>query len=219
MRFPKLSEVQALVREGYALNAVPDQAVARWMAANMFDLRLHARLGSLLALPENATVPPWASFKGKSWAEAGMRLLAPLCDDEGVMRSVVAQGVAEEGGAAVPAGCSHEGLLVSCPEGRNLLAGRDKPSRVIITGDFCTWLRWVERSQRADEKTAVWGVLPASWTPSLAAKIPIGSRVLVVSRGNTEPTKRQNKVIASLQPRVANGDVELRFWPKVGAAS
>lgn len=171
-RYPEASEVAALLREAFPLNAVPGDAVRRWMVANGYDLDLHARWGSVVALPESAPVPFWACLHGKAWPDLGLRLLAPLCDAQGALRSLVAQSVAPgRTGAAHPTCHEHDGLIVACPTARRPLMNKQQTRRVVIVGTFREWLRHAESMRRRGEATSVWGVLPQAWSKGLTAAL------------------------------------------------
>lgn len=166
---PKPAEVAALLREAYAINAVPDTKVRRWMDANGYATKLHAQWGSVVALPESAPVPRWARTRTEAWPRLGLRLLAPLCDARGLLRSVVAQSVSRDRpGAASPANHGHDALVVACPTARRAMIARKATARVVVTGTFRAWLRCAEAMRSRGEETGVWGLLPRAWSPSLA---------------------------------------------------
>lgn len=184
-RYPEASEVAALLRETFPLNAVPDDAVRRWMLANGYDLDLHARWGSVVALPESASVPSWARLRGQAWPDLALRLLAPLCDAQGALRSFVAQSVAPgRTGATNPAGHAHDGLIVACPTARRAMMTKQQTRRVVIVGSFRTWLRCIEGIRRRDETTSVWGLLPQAWIGGLSAALA-GADVTLIADAST----------------------------------
>ena len=206
------AEKGALLRECFAIDWLPDDTVRDWMEEQRFDFDLHARLGSVMGLAPDTPVPSWAEHRGTPWPQAGRRLLAPLCDADGKMRSFVAQSVTGAG-ASVPTGYSTDGLIVACPTARGGLAGNVNPSTILITDSFLSWLREVENAQQCVATVAVWGLLQDSWTPALLSKIPADCTVTLVREPNTRESDRLLHARNALQPRIANGDIELKQWP------
>jgi hypothetical protein len=149
-------------------------------------------LGLARALPWDAHLPGWASFRGRRpraalWTETGHRLILPVCDALGRMRSVRAWSVRATGDPKrlSPRGHRATSLLLACPNGVALLAsGRfpetARPFRVVLTEgepDFLTWAtRW---SDAAEDAPVVFGVISGGWGNDFAARIPDGSRVIV----------------------------------------
>ena len=133
-------------------------------------------------------LPTWA----RPWVTSGHRLIVPLYDDRGLMRSVLARSI--DAGAQrkslAPSGYGRARLLMSCPFGRWLLAtgqwpewwARSRELRVVVAeGEtdflFCAG-QW---SDAAEYAPATLGIMSGSWTPELAARLPDGATVVVAT--------------------------------------
>ena len=147
------------------------------------------------ALPPTAPLPAWASFRracaGRvSWIESGHRLLVPIFDALGRMRSVRAWCVREhdtdDPKRVSPAGYAYRHLVLACGQGVALLSGgwekmggQPRP-RVVITQGESDFLTWATHSSDADERAPiVLGVVAGAWSDDFARRIPDGARVFV----------------------------------------
>jgi hypothetical protein len=174
-----------------------------WGAVELWDV---AR-----ALPPGAATPRWARHGGRSWAQTGHRLLVPMFDVRGRMRSVRAWRVAGEGGPKrlPPAGYRASELVMACPLGRRLLqtgqkppeAGGGPPRLAIVEGepDFLTWT--TRLAGGTDEATALWGVVSRSWSPGHAERVPDGTHVAVLTHDDAAGERYARDIIASLADR------------------
>lgn len=143
-------------------------------------------------LPDDARCPGWACIRGRSWVQAGYRLVVPMVDYLGVVRSLRAWRLPDEGldvgdvdalpKRLAPAKHSTVGLVMACPVARHMLAtGATGPMRDVIIAegepDFMTWATSVNDASEAPP--AVLGVVSAAWSDAIATRIPEGSRVLI----------------------------------------
>jgi hypothetical protein len=146
-------------------------------------------------IPYGLPLPDWASY-GFSWARTNYRLVFPLYDHFGRMRSLHARSLSiqpHSGPKAVTAkGTSTVGLVMADALGQQMLAGGalpewwqgDTPFRVVVTEgepDFLTWA--VQPSDAMEYPPAVLGIIgggtSGSWTPDLAARVPSGHKVVI----------------------------------------
>ncbi|MGD0680045.1 MAG: hypothetical protein ABSC94_32070 [Polyangiaceae bacterium] len=144
------------------------------------------------ALPPTASLPAWASFRGArprrvSWIESGHRLILPVYDALGRMRSVRAWCIrdTDDPKRVPPAGYASRHLVLACAAGVMMLrAGGEGdatgPSAVVIAEgepDFLTWAtRW---SDAAESVPIVLGVFAGAWSDAVAERIPPRARVVV----------------------------------------
>jgi len=134
-------------------------------------------------LPEGASVPDWATFRGSSWSDLGYRLLFPLVDSEGAIRSVRARhpDEAPDGTPKTlpPAGRGLGGLVLACPTSRAWLRGGwSRHARVVVAEGEPAWLAWVSAGVPA------FGIFSGAWQQGHADKIPRGRTVIVATDHN-----------------------------------
>jgi hypothetical protein len=162
---------------------VRDAEVGAWL-----DSRLGAGAASrvsagrlAVALYAQAAAPSWAALRRQSWARLGYRLLVPMVDAAGMVRSVRARcvGQARDGmpKALPPTGFTQRGLVMASPGAVAMLKGVGWPAEVVVAEGEPQWLAacltWPGR--------AVLGIVAGSWTDELAAKVPTCASVLVVT--------------------------------------
>lgn len=176
------------------------------------DRRVYAMLRSRALSPEAVTdldlarvltpgapLPRWARFKGehpasKPWPELGFRLVLPVYDAKGAMRSVRAWRVTEpaykgEPKRLPPYDFAVKGLALACPVAQRMLAeGRapawwpeGEPMGVVLCEgepDFLTVATsYHDAHPRPDAVLGIPG--SGSWSEALAARIPDGAWVYV----------------------------------------
>lgn len=150
----------------------------RGLAAELADLFDLAR-----AIPQELPLPSWARFRGATWTETGHRLLVPVFDARGAMRSVRAWCVrpgAELPKRLPPAGHRAAGLVLADGIAVAMLAGHEAPKRVVVVEGEPDFVTWATRFSDADEAPpAVLGLVSGAWSDELAARIPNGARVAV----------------------------------------
>lgn len=142
------------------------------------------------AIPDGAELPRWASYKGdaperRTWLALGFRLVLPVYDVAGAMRSVRGWRVLDGDGPKrlPPSGFRASGLVMADGAGvalleRASLDGTD--GRVVIVEGEPDFLTWATRfPDSAEAVPAVLGILSGSWTDEIAARIPDGARVIV----------------------------------------
>jgi hypothetical protein len=168
------------------------------------------------ALPRGAAVPGWATFAGQVWSAGRHRLIVPMYDAAGRLRSLHARAVSTNKGVPKglsPAGHAVGGLVMADPLSRLLLAGAacgdGEPASetvrrcglVICEGvpDFLTWgTRWGDAAESAP---AVLGIISGSWTEQIAALIP--ARTVVYLRTHADPAgaKYAAQIASTLEQR------------------
>jgi hypothetical protein len=154
-----------------------DTPVCRWLSSRAInpisveDLDLARAL-----LPDRPALPRWARFRGRSWRKTGHRLVLPLFDADGALRSLQARSVESNPKpgekAANPAGARVAGLVFADGLAQQFLRGEqtELTDVVIVEGvpDYLTWAtRWGTDSALEDAP-AVFGVVAGScpsWQP------------------------------------------------------
>jgi 5S rRNA maturation endonuclease (ribonuclease M5) len=174
---PPLEDVARLLRQSARVDSITGQ-VARWLRSRGLDPEGCSRLARAM----RGHGPRWARYQGRSWADLGYRLLLPVYDAVGALRSVRARLVT--GGdvpkSLPPSGHSTAGLVLANRGAVAMLRGGEKgpPARVVIAEGEPDYLTWASRLP-----AGAWAVLglPGSgaWTAALAARIPSGSEVVI----------------------------------------
>lgn len=166
-------------------------------------------------LPRGTACPAWAAFRGQPWSAGRHRLVVPIYDATGKVRSLHARAVSAFAGVPKglsPAGYAVGGLVMADQLTRLLLAGQDvadgtaaeavrQYGLVICEGvpDFLTWAtRWGDAAETAP---GVLGVISGSWSNPIAARIASGTRVYVRAHGDAAGGKYSSAIVASLDAR------------------
>lgn len=197
-----------------------DREVSSWLRGRGLRVyELYAR-DLVRALPTTASLPAWARKRDEqgnpvSWVDHGHRLITPLFDQQGVMRSVRARYVGNAPKhfpkSLTPAGFKAAGLVMADPYARVVLEAGSVPSdwfnahpfRLVVTEgepDFLTWALQVHQARWAP-RWAVIGLESGGWTSELAARVPDGSHVSIWTHSDTAGERYAAKVVESLSPR------------------
>jgi hypothetical protein len=171
------------------------------------------------ALLPTVSLPAWASFRRArpsrvSWIESGHRLLVPIVDALGRMRSVRAWCVrdcdVDDPKRVSPAGYAYRHLVLACGQGVALLSGRweelggQPRPRVVITQGEPDFLTWATRSSDAAESVPiVLGVFAGAWSDAFARRIPDGARVFVRTHHDAAGDACAEAIWRSLEGRAA----------------
>lgn len=178
------------------------------------DRVFRARLAR--ALPVGVELPAWAGFasSGRSWAEAGYRLIFPVYDASGAMRSLIARRTrtAKRGPHSVaPAGYARGGLVLGCERGLALLRGEGRGASTLVIAegemDFIAWA-----TARGAASRACWGIFSGSLTAELLERIPDGTRVLLATDHDEAGEGYAAKALALLHARLEAGRLRAERW-------
>jgi hypothetical protein len=178
-----------------------------------------ARRDLARALPASAKCPAWAGTgdddRWRSWAAQGARLVVPLFDARGELRSVLARfpRKVEVGPKSLGAkGYQRGGLVMANAQARAWLNGIDAtPSRCsVLEGETCYLLSaagpaprqtWASRGG----SPAFFGVFSGSWTRELADRIPDGSHVAIATDDDDQGDAYAREIGGTLAARVGAG--------------
>jgi hypothetical protein len=187
--YPPGSEVGALWSLCHPV--LGDTEVCRWIEGRGLAPASIARHDLARALPVSRDLPRWASYCGdrsirsrpEPWSALGYRLIVPLYDAGGVIRSVRARAITElaptSPKALPPSGHASQGLVLADALAAQMLVRGAWPERtetrvVVAEGepDFLTW------GMRAT--VAVLGIAGSGqWTEGIAQRIPSGTTVII----------------------------------------
>jgi len=179
--------------------------VAAWLNSRALDAGAVEDFDLARALPSGVRLPCWAGCRGKTWCEAGYRLLLPMFDKLGALRSLRARRVIPGEGPKnlAPAGCSTGGLVMADALGRKLLETGRRPEswpaavplRIVVAEGEPDFLTWGTRFSDADATApAVLGVVSGGWTSGIASRLPDGARVIVRTHLD-EPGERYARAV------------------------
>lgn len=193
--YPVQSDVLRLWQSGTKLNADSDVCElleSRAINPQAVDAQDLARL-----IPEAASgLPGWAKYQGEPWTVTGHRLLLPVYDCTGSMRSVRAWRVtaSDTPKRLPPGGHKATGLILANRDGVELLKGESGPGRILFVEGEPDWLTWSLQAA-----FPVFGVLSGAWTPEHAAKVPLGSEILIRTHNDKAGDKYADQIVDSLK--------------------
>ena len=197
--YPPIAEVEALL----ASCALPseDAEVAAWLRMRPIEPERIDGAETAYALPIGAPGASWAKYGGVPWAVTGHRMLVPMFDAAGVLRSVRAGRViaGDSPKRLPPAGHKAARLVMACPLARAMLRGTFAAERVIVSEgepDFWAWSCATGIAAHARI-----GITSGAWTQELANKIPSGAIVFVRTDNDAAGDKYAAEIIASLKGR------------------
>jgi hypothetical protein len=179
-----------------------DEQVSKYLRGRAIDPTVVARRD--LARVVGSEQPWWASYRGdapvsRSWNSLGYRLIVPMFDHEGSLRSVRAWRVTEGEPKRLPAIGKAGELVMADPVALNMLRRAGKPWRVtIVEGepDFLT-----RASITEDERVATLGIVSGSWTPAFAERVPLGARVFIRTDVDNAGNRYADNVVSTLRRR------------------
>jgi hypothetical protein len=164
-------------------------------AATRFDLARALVLSTGLW----CQMPKWARYQGNWWPAHGYKIIIPTYDATGTMRGVRAWRVSEGDGPKrlPPSGHRATGLVLANPAAVRVLRGERGPSRIVICEGEPDLLTWAIRAPWL----AVLGVLSGSWTSEFAARVPLGSEVIIRTHHDEAGDRYAGEVLKSVRSR------------------
>jgi len=187
------------VRELWCCSTVGTPEVSAWLESRL-GVDAAASVRPLVRqMPLRGTLPGWARAKGGDWRQAGYLGLLPMWDHLGVMRGLRARQVMNRPGhkSAGAAGCRGQGLVLACPMALRMLQGGRPPEHgLVITEGEPAYLGWAAR-----RREAVIGIGSGWWTLEFAARVPVGTRVLLAVDHDTAGERYADHVALTLSGR------------------
>lgn len=174
--YPSEAEVIRLLVEGEA--CTDNDHVSSWLSARGLD-PVKVDMAGGRALQDRQTLPRWAGYKGRSWVDTGHRMVLPMHDAYGAIRSVRAARVVdgETPKRLPPGGHKASELVLACDLGVAMLRGQFTPERILIVEgepDFLEALSW-----QTERPYARIGIVSGSWTWRFAERVPAHAEVHV----------------------------------------
>ena len=225
--YPPTGEVLELLR--HCIPTADDDGVSAYLRSRGVDPVEVDDRRLAMALPAGVSLPAWARFGAHTWTEIGHRLLVPLVDYKGDIRSVVARRVidGETPKALPPKGFGKAGLVWACPFARTLLReGRPEwwtsdapPLRIYVVegdSDFLTaatgashGIRWSDADEYAP---AIIGITSGAWTPEIAARIPDGVELVIATDDDDAGDRFADSIARSVSARITTGTLRTSRW-------
>jgi hypothetical protein len=190
--YPPTAEVLALWQAALPVADVEPCAVALGLRG-LFP-------GPELARALAGTLPRWARYQGRSWLESGHRVALPVYDSAGELRSVRAWQIQRDADGPKrlpPWGHRASGLVLANTQGLTMLRAPCAPVRLLIAEGEPDTLSLCERYPGI----AVIGVLSGSWSEAFAARVPLGSEVVVLTHADDAGDRYAEQIRSTLAKR------------------
>lgn len=141
-------------------------------------------------------LPNWAKYRGSSWLQTGHRLVLPVYDAMGALRSVRAWRVTDHDSPKrlPPGGHKATGLVLANDDTLDLLRGDGGPTRLVVVEGEPDFLTWATRHQGP-----VVGLLSGAWTQAHADRIPFGSVVDLRTHCDTAGDKYAGQFVETMK--------------------
>lgn len=153
------------------------------------------------ALPEYSDILPAARFRGRTWDETTHRLVVPVFDAEGKMRSVrgwaCLAGVEGAPKRLPLAGYLSAGLLLANALFAGAMASGKVQGQYLITEGEPDYLTWASRWDGP-----VCGIGSGWWTQAHADRIPWGAEVIIATHRDRAGDKYAQEVASTLRGKV-----------------
>lgn len=195
-------------------------AVRDYLVRRKIDPTAVADLGMAHAIPDRpcGPLPSWAN----AWWRTGHRLIVPLVDVAGEVRSVVARYVGRDSEVpkSLPPSGGYErcGLVIACPLAQQLLALGTRPDwwpadrtleLVIVEGEIDALALSTHWSDAASEAPATMGVLSGAWRQAHANRIPPGTTITIATDPDEAGDRYSEQILETFAGR---DDLILRRW-------
>ena len=207
--YPPVGEVEAVW--ALARPVVADAEASAYLEGRALNLSLVDLYDLARVIPHGVDLPAWAAIgeKPRPWSRAGYRLIVPVYDATGAMRSLRAWTFAAARAKRIaPTGHTTAGLVMADMVAREVLrtgavpAYLDAPMIVVVTEGEPDFLSWAGSVSDANETPpAVFGVVNSAWSAEVAARIPDGSRVALRTHLDQSGHKYANEAIRTLGRR------------------
>ena len=195
---------------GRCMGVLDDAGVCEWLQGRGLHPATIEDLDLARVVP-SGEFPGWARLRGRSWRESGHRLVVPLHDARGDLRSFQARQVEPEGGgpkSVSPCGVEVRGLVFADALGRRVLRRGDRhpPFDLVLAEGVPDYLSWASRwgcDAGLEDSPAVLSVVAGSWTQDVAERIPSGSRLALRMHGDDAGDCYAATVARTLDGRVS----------------
>lgn len=198
--YPPEREVMAVWQSADRVDL--DAECVAWCESRSLDAETIADADLARAIPVTAILPRWASYHRESWTRTGHRMIVPMRDAHGKIRSVRATRIVtgEAPKRLPPGGCKATELVMADAFAVAMLDGTFKPTRVVITEGEPDFLTRATR-KNVGGIVAVLGIVNGTWHEQLADRIPDMTTVIVRTDHDAAGDAYAQLIQASLKSR------------------
>lgn len=195
--YPPTRELEAFWEACGALGE-PERA---WCDGRGLDAELVGEI--VRGLPVDGDLPRWVRYQGRSWRETGHRIVVPVYDSTGEMRSVRAIRVTdgESPKRLPPSGFKAAGLVMADEFGVAMLRGTYAPKRVLILEGEPDFISSV--TTPTTHIYARIGITSGSWSAAFAARLPRGTKVFLATHDDAAGEKYAQAIEQTLTTQQA----------------
>lgn len=211
-KYPDSTEVMRLWES--SLPATEDHDTSSWLESRGLDPVKIQSLNLARTLDKNIKLPVWASFRRRGWFTAGYRLIFPMWDAKGRMKTLHARRFNDHNPKAVaPSGYELRGTILACNTAKRILETGKLPEhlssadqlKIIITEGEPDFLTWATR-ENPNKDYVVIGVISGSWPDdsigrNLASRIPEGSHIYIRIHGDEKGKKYVDSLTSTFKGR------------------
>jgi hypothetical protein len=200
--YPAPGEVSLVWDAAGALSA--DAEAAAWATSRGLDADRIDAAGLARVIAADARLPRWAAYQGAPWTATGHRLVVPMRDASGVIRSVRAGRIVDGDTPKrlPPGGHKATGLVMACEIGTAMLLGTLAPREVCLVEGEPDFLTWATRQTASVVATI--GIVSGSWngwTTSFAERVPRGAEVWIRTDADAAGDKYKREAARTLRWR------------------
>jgi hypothetical protein len=210
--YPPISQVESLWESCVAVDA--DREVTGYLEKRDIAVSGVVEQDCARALPVGLVVPAWATYSSRPWNETGHRLLVPLFDHLGTMRSLLARSVApnpEKKSVGASGGYHRRGLIMAATFGRQLLVSgpvrglhRTENFRLTVFEGEVDFLRGAASGADCELSDAVSacgfrgavGIVSGSFTRDIAARVPRHTTIVLATDDDAQGDKYASDITA-----------------------
>lgn len=143
--------------------------------------------------------PRWAATRFNSWVDSGHRLIVPMYDSSGVMRTVRSWRVEGDSPAKrlPPNGCKAQEVVMANRMAKAILGGNQVPCRVLLVEGEPDYLSAATRWPGYP----VIGIINGSWTDGFAERIAYGSEMVIMTHHDEAGDRYAAQITESLKDK------------------
>ena len=214
-RYPPVEEVKALWELCRPVG--DDLEVSRWLEGRKIDPFRIEDFDLARALPLDAELPAWAGTHNWTWVDSNARLILPLIDVAGKLRSLRARRLGSgEPKELAATGYAVSGLILADSLSRLMLSGEplaDESSAaalvravglIVVEGSIDFLATATKFSDANQSAPAVIGIVAGSWNDALAARVPSGTTIIIGTDPDPAGKRYRDLITKSLRDRCSD---------------